>query len=78
MITCNLSRILGERRMTRKELSEKTGIAMYTLAQLYYDKWKGVNRDTIDSICTVLSIRVGDLIELKKDDEGGYIDRWKR
>lgn len=63
MVKCNLSRILGEKRITRIELSKQSGISMFTLAQLYYDKWKGVNRDTIDTICKALKVQVGELFE---------------
>ena len=63
MIKCNLSRILGEKRITRFDLSKQSGISMYTLAQLYHDKWKGVSRDTMDSLCKVLEVQLGDLFE---------------
>ncbi|MGE5443982.1 MAG: helix-turn-helix domain-containing protein [Ignavibacteriales bacterium] len=69
MVKCNLSRILGEKRILRVELSRQTGIAMYTLAQLYYDKWDGIKRDTINTLCKALSMQVGDLFEYVATEE---------
>ncbi len=69
MIKCNLSRILGERRITRVGLSKQTGISLFTLAQLYHDKWQGVNRGTINSICKALGVQVGDLFEYVEESK---------
>lgn len=63
MVKCNLSRILGERRMTRVELAKKTGLTYQGIKPLYDDTWKGVQRNTIDVICKALDIGVGDLFE---------------
>jgi putative transcriptional regulator len=71
MIKCNLSRILGERRITRVRLSKQTGISLFTLAQLYHDKWHGVNRDTINTVCKALAIQVGDLFEYVEEPKLG-------
>ena len=57
MIRNRLSTILGERRMKITTLSRTT------LTELYYDRAKGVQFETLDRLCEVLRIEVGDLIE---------------
>ncbi|MGE5443636.1 MAG: helix-turn-helix domain-containing protein, partial [Ignavibacteriales bacterium] len=63
MVKCNLSTILGQKRMTRRELIRKSDISYTSLKPFYDDTWKGVKRDTIDALCKALDVGVGDLFE---------------
>jgi putative transcriptional regulator len=56
MIKCNLSRILGERRITRVERARRAGLTYQGIKPLYDDTLKGVQRNTIDVICKALDI----------------------
>lgn len=67
MVKCNLSRILGERRMTRVELARQTGLTYQGIKPLYDDTWKGVQRNTIDVICRALGVQLGELFEYVPD-----------
>jgi putative transcriptional regulator len=62
MIVCQLSTLLGARRMTQARLSALTGIHRNTISKLYNDSWTAIRRDTLDRICTVLQIQVGELL----------------
>jgi putative transcriptional regulator len=62
-IRCRLSRILGDRRITQRELVRRTRLSSYTVGKFYNEKWKGVDRHTIIKLCEALSIQVGDLFE---------------
>lgn len=42
MILCNLSEILGKRRLKIAKVAADTGISRTTLTSLYYDTVKGV------------------------------------
>ncbi|MGE5444088.1 MAG: helix-turn-helix domain-containing protein [Ignavibacteriales bacterium] len=69
MIKCNLSRILGERKMTRIALAKKAGLTYKSLKPLYDETWKGFMWETIDALCKALSVQVGDLFEYVETEE---------
>ena len=60
-IKCRLSTILGEKRMTRSELTKRANVSINTLRPLWNDDWKGINRDTMEKICGALGITPGEL-----------------
>jgi putative transcriptional regulator len=62
MIVCQLSTLLGARRMTQARLSALTGIHRNTISKLYNDSWTAIRRDTLDRICAVLQVQVGELL----------------
>jgi putative transcriptional regulator len=62
MIICQLSTLLGARRMTQVRLAALTGIHRNTISKLYHDSWAGIRRDTLDRICTALQVEVGELL----------------
>lgn len=68
MIRIYLSRLLGERRMTQKDLSRKTGIRVATINELYNELVDRVNLGHLEKICEVLGCELSELIgrEVKK------------
>lgn len=73
MIKIKLSELLGKNKMTRKELSERIGVRPNTIGDLYNEKVKKIDLNTMDKICDVLNCDISDLLEYKKnrqkDDE---------
>lgn len=68
MIKCNLSTILGSKRMTRTKLLRKSGISLTSLKPFYDDTWKGIRRETLDALCKALDCDVGDLISFENSE----------
>ena len=66
MIRINLSRLLGERRMTQSELVQKTGIRAATINELYHDIAERVSLEQLDKICEALNCELSELIERRK------------
>ena len=73
MVFCNLSVLLAERRLKISKVSADTGISRTTLTALCQNAGKGVQTDTINTLCMYLGVSVGDLfsfypfdIELKE------------
>jgi putative transcriptional regulator len=62
MIVCQLSTLLGARRMTQVQLAALTGIHRDTIRKLYHDQWRSIRRDTLDRLCTVLQVDVDELL----------------
>lgn len=63
MIRIHLSKLLGERRMTQKRLSELTGIRRNAINELYHEIAVSLKVEHIDRICEVLDCSVDELIE---------------
>ncbi len=70
MIHIKLSEILGKRKMTRKRLSELTGVRANTIGDIYNEKVKKIDIETLDRICTVLDCSLSDIIEHEKNNTG--------
>ena len=69
MIKIHLSKLLGERRMSQKRLSELTDIRRATINEMYHELVERVNLDYLSKICQVLNIKIEDLLEYVPDDQ---------
>jgi Predicted transcriptional regulator len=69
MIRIQLSKILGEKRITQADLARRTGIGKNTICDLYNDIAVRVSLRQLDKICRVLNCDIADLLEYdpKKD-----------
>ena len=63
MIKFHLSKLLGERRMTQKTLSQKTGIRNSTINDYYNEIAVSIKFEHIDKICEVLDCTTDELFE---------------
>lgn len=63
MVKIHLSKLLGERRMTQKDLANATGIRPSTINEWYHEIVQRLNVEHIDKICEVLNCDITDLIE---------------
>lgn len=63
MIKCHLSKLMGEHKMTIQDVHEQTGLNRNTISNLYHEKVKRVDYDTIDKLCTLFGCTVGELLE---------------
>ena len=64
MVRIYLSKLLGERRMSQRELSELTGIRPNTINEWYHEIVVSLRVEHIDRICEVLGCSVDELIEV--------------
>jgi putative transcriptional regulator len=67
MIVCHLSTLMGARRMTQSRLAALTGIHRDTIRKLYYNSWTSMKRETLERLCTVLQVQVGELLEWRDE-----------
>ena len=63
MIKIHLSRVLGERRITQRRLSEMAGVRPNSINALYNEKAQRIDIDVLDKICKALECQPGDLLE---------------
>lgn len=64
MVKIYLSRLLGERRMSQKKLSELTGIRPNTINEWYNEIAVSLRVEHLDKICEALECSIDDLIEV--------------
>jgi len=69
MVRILLSKLLGERRMTQKQLSEATGIRGQTVNDLYHEMTDRVSLEDLDLICEALDCELSDLITREPNPE---------
>lgn len=69
MIVTRLDRVLADRKVTSKELSERIGISQVNLSRLKTGKINAVRFSTLEAICKALDCQPGDLLEYIPDDE---------
>jgi putative transcriptional regulator len=62
MISCQLSTLMGARRLSQTRMAQLVGVHRNTIRKLYANNWTSVRRDTLDRICAVLQVSVGDLL----------------
>lgn len=67
MITNKLSEILGRKRMMQTELARLSGISYGTIKNLYKDKTKGIDFDTLNKLCNALECTPNDILEFTPD-----------
>lgn len=65
MVKIKLSKLLGEKRMSQKELSELTGIRPNTINEWYHEIVASLRVEHIDRICEVLGCSISELIEVE-------------
>lgn len=69
MIKCNLSRMMGEKKLKISELSRKTKIHRNMISLLYFEKAKRVEFDVLDKLCRYFECQVGDILEFKEAEQ---------
>ncbi|CAM3165979.1 helix-turn-helix domain-containing protein [Vibrio rarus] len=65
MIKCNLSRIMGEKRLKISDVSRDTEINRGTITRMYNETATRVDLDVIEVLCRYLEIDISELYELK-------------
>lgn len=64
MIKCNLSRLMGEKRLRISDVARATEINRGTITRLYYETAERIELDVIESLCRFLDCEIADLFEL--------------
>lgn len=58
---------MGREKMTRKKLSELTGIRPNTIGDLYREDVKKVDLHALDKICSVFGCQISEVLEYVPD-----------
>ena len=63
MIKCNLSLLMGIKKVNIQTVHEQTGLTRNTISNLYNEKTTRIDYETIDKICKYFNCQVGELLE---------------
>ena len=67
MIKSKLSILMGIKKVNIQDVHEGTGINRNTISNLYHDKLKSVDYDTLSRLCEYFDCQVGDILEYSKE-----------
>jgi putative transcriptional regulator len=70
-ISVRLDEILHARRMTLTELATRVDITVANLSILKTGKAKAIRFSTLEAICVALDCQPGELLEFRREDQGG-------
>lgn len=68
-IILRLDRMMADRKISLKELSEKVGVANVNLSKMKTGKVSAIRFSTLDAICDVLDCQPGDILEFQRENE---------
>lgn len=66
-IILRLDRVMADRKISLKELSEKVGVANVNLSKLKTGKVSAIRFSTLDAICDVLDCQPGDILDFRRE-----------
>lgn len=67
-IKLRLNRVMADRNVSLKELSEMVGVSNVNLSKLKTGKVSAIRFSTLDAICRALDCQPGDVLEFDPDD----------
>lgn len=69
MIRFNLSTLMGMHKLNIQDVHERTGLNRNTISNLYHEKVKRIDFDTINKFCILFNCQPGDLLQYLPDKE---------
>lgn len=71
MIKCNLSKLMGIHKMSIQDVHEKTGLNRATISNLYHEKARRIDFETMDKLCKLFNCQAGpgELFEFIPEDK---------
>lgn len=68
-IILRLDRMMADRKISLKELSQRVGIANVNLSKIKTGKISAIRFSTLEAICNALDCQPGDILEYKSEHE---------
>lgn len=68
-IILRLDRVMADRKMSLKELSERVGVSNVNLSKIKTGKISAIRFSTLEAICDTLDCQPGDILEYRRDEK---------
>jgi putative transcriptional regulator len=65
MIKCNLSRLMGEKKLKISDVAKDTEINRGTITRLYHETAVRVDFEVLEKLCIYLECEISELLELQ-------------
>ena len=72
-IVLRLDRVMADRKISLKELSEIVGVSNVNLSKMKTGKISAIRFSTLEAICEALHCQPGDILEYVPDDNQGSV-----
>ncbi len=69
MIRCQLSRLMGERKLRIADVARETGVHRNLITLLYYERAKRVDFESLERLCQFFGCTVGEFLEVDRAHE---------
>lgn len=63
----NLRVLLAKKKLKMSDVVNGTGLSRTTVRALFYETAKGIQFQTLQTLCIYLNCEVGDLLEIEKE-----------
>ncbi len=64
MIKCNLSRLMGERKLRVADVARDAGVNRNLVTLLYYEKAKRIDFESLERLCRFFGVGVGEFLDI--------------
>jgi putative transcriptional regulator len=54
---------MGEQKINATQLAKRAGLSRYAIYELYHERTKGIEFETLAKLCQALDCSVGELLE---------------
>ena len=61
--------MMGEQKINATQLAKRAGLSRYAIYELYHERTKGIEFETLAKLCKALDCSVGDLLEYVPEEE---------
>ena len=68
-IILRLDRVMADRKISLKDLSDRVGVSNVNLSKMKTGKISAIRFSTLEAICRVLDCQPGDILEYDADGE---------
>ena len=69
-IILRLDRVMADRKISLKDLSERVGVSNVNLSKMKTGKISAVRFSTLEALCEALSCQPGDILEYDPNQQG--------
>ena len=69
-IILRLDRVMADRKVSLKDLSERVGVSNVNLSKMKTGKISAIRFSTLEAICEALNCQPGDILEYDPDSKG--------
>ena len=68
MVKCNLSALIGAKKLKISDVVRDTGINRSTITRLYHETKTRIDFETLEKLCVYLDCEVGELISVEPNE----------